>query len=203
MKKKILTILLITVMSLSLMACSEKSEKKSTDTETAENEDRSDLDALGDVEVDEKLFSVELTIPADYVGDTTQEELDKSAEENGFKSITLNDDGSATYIMTKKQHEEMMSGIADEINSNLTGMIGSEDYPNITNIETNENYTSFTVTTSSTELDLNESFSVMAFYTYGGMYNIFNGTSVDNVHVDFVNADTGDVISSANSSDAE
>ena len=41
----------------------------------------------------------------------------------------------------------------------------------------------------------------MAFYTYGGMYAIFNGETVDNIHVDFVNTDTGEVISSANSSD--
>lgn len=36
---------------------------------------------------------------------------------------------------------------------------------------------------------------------YGGMYNVFNGTTVDNVHVDFVNADTGEIISSSDSKD--
>ena len=36
---------------------------------------------------------------------------------------------------------------------------------------------------------------------YGGMYNIFNGTPVDNVHVDFINADSGEIINSADSSD--
>ena len=76
-----------------------------------------------------------------------------------------------------------------------------EDYPNITSIEANDDFTSFTVTTKSTELDFAESFSVLAFYIYGGMYNQFNGTPVDNVHVDFVNADSGEIISSADSKD--
>ena len=50
---------------------------------------------------------------------------------------------------------------------------------------------------------MNESFSTMAFYMYGGMYNIFNGTEVDNIHVDFVNADSGEIISSSDSKNLE
>ena len=62
-------------------------------------------------------------------------------------------------------------------------------------------FTSFTVTTTSTELSINESFSVMAFYMYGGMYNTFNGAPVDNAHVDFVNAESGEIINSSDSKD--
>lgn len=175
----------------------------SIETEVSTEADLSELESLGDVEVDENLFSVELTIPADYVGEATQDELNATAEENGYKSITLNEDGSATYVMTKSQHKEMMGELAQNITDSLTEMVGSEDYPNITKIEANDNFTSFTITTTSTELDLNEAFSVMIYYMYGGMYNIFNGTPVDNVHVDFVNADSGEIISSSDSKDAE
>jgi uncharacterized lipoprotein NlpE involved in copper resistance len=206
MKKKIVTLLLISTVVLS--GCgnsSAPSETATTTTETASSESTEDsssvLDAIGDVEVDEKLLTVELTIPAEYVGETTQEELNATAEEKGFKSITLNDDGSATYVMTKAQHREMMDELAENINSTLADMVGSEDYPNFTDISANDDFTEFTITTTSTELDLNESFSVMAFYMCGGMYNIFNGTPVDNVHVDFINADSGEIINSADSSD--
>ena len=67
----------------------------------------------------------------------------------------------------------------------------------------NFSITEFTVTTKSSALDMNESFSTMAFYMYGGMYNIFNGTEVDNIHVDFVNADSGEIISSSDSKNLE
>lgn len=33
----------------------------------------------------------------------------------------------------------------------------------------------------------------MAYYMYGRMYNIFNSTPVENVYVDFVNADSSDL----------
>ena len=41
----------------------------------------------------------------------------------------------------------------------------------------------------------------MALYMYGGMYGIFAGEKVDNVQVDFVNADSGEIISTGNSKD--
>ncbi|MER2027079.1 MAG: hypothetical protein ABS874_07575 [Lachnospiraceae bacterium] len=45
----------------------------------------------------------------------------------------------------------------------------------------------------------NESFSVLSFYIYGGMYNSFNGTPADNIHVDFINEASGEVIDSFDS----
>lgn len=209
MKKKIVILLL--TLALALSGCG-SSAAATTDTapsdetaQTAESTegDISELDSLGDIEVEENLFSVELTIPAEYIGESTQEDLDAIANENGYKSVTLNSDGSATYVMTKAQHEEMMNELAANINDSLAQMIGSEDYPNITEVVANDNFTEFTVTTTSTELSLNESFSVLAFYMYGGMYNIFNGTPVDNVHVDFINADSGENIGSSDSSESE
>ena len=175
-------------------------------TETATEAETSDdgmkqLEAIGDVDVDKGLFNVTLTIPKDFVGETTQEKLDESVKEKGYKSATLNSDGSVTDVMTKAQHEEMLVGIRESIDKSLSEMIGSSDYPNITNVEHNDNYTSFTITTKNAEPDMSESFSVMALYMYGGMYGIFSGEEVDNVHVDFKNADSGEIISSANSED--
>lgn len=191
MKNKIYAILLATTLAMSLVACGGKDDSKK---ESETNNDK--------IEVDENLLTVELTIPSDFVGETTQEELNQTVEEeDGLKSITLNEDGSATYVMTKKKHKEMMSEIKTGIDEELQAMVGSEDYPNFTKVEANENYTSFTITTTSSELDLAESFSVMSFYMQGGLYNVFNGTPADNIHVDFVNADSGAIISSSDSSD--
>lgn len=160
----------------------------------------SDLDTLGDIEVEKELFDVTITVPADYLEDATQEDLEANAADIGYK-VTLNDDGSATYTMTKNQHKELMKEFTRNINESLAEMIGSEDYPSITNISANDDFTEFTVTTKNSEPDMAESFAIMIFYTYSGMYHIFNGTTVDNIHVDYVNADSGEVISSADSKD--
>ena len=190
MKNKIYAILLATTLAMSLVACGGKDDSKK---ESQTNNDK--------IEVDENLLTVEITIPSDFIGETTQEELNQTVEEEGFKSITLNEDGSATYVMTKKKHKEMMSEIKSGIDEELQAMVGSEEYPNFTKVEANKDYTSFTITTTSSELDLAESFSVMNFYVQGGLYNVFNGTPADNIHVDFVNADSGAIISSSDSSD--
>lgn len=147
--------------------------------------------------------NIELTLPAEYIGAQTQDDLDKLAKEYGY-SVTLNSDGSATYVMTPKQHKEFMSECRKQIQDSLDEMIGSETYPNITNIETNDNFTEFTITTKSTALDANESFSVFLFYMYGELYNLFNGNSeneAEHIAVTFLNADTEAVISSSYSNE--
>jgi len=159
------------------------------------------IEGIADIEVDKALFDVTITIPKDYIGEVTQEELDDTSEEKGYKSATLNGDGSVTFVMTKDQHKELLKGVAETIDEALADMVGSEDFPNITSVKANDDYTSFTVTTTSTELSFAESFSVIAYYTYGGMYAIYAGNSVDNIHVDFVNADTGNIIESGDSKD--
>ncbi|WP_031550546.1 hypothetical protein [Oribacterium sp. FC2011] len=221
MKKRALAIILTFAICLSaLSACGSQVEEaksealksttaeteKSSESETEETTVASDdgmkeLEVLGEVNVDKGLFNVTLNIPKDFVGEATQKELDELAKEKGYKSITLNSDGSATYVMNKAQHEELLSGIRDSINSSLQEMVGSEEYPNITKIEANDDFTSFTVTTKNQEPDFSESFGILALYMYGGMYGVFSGNAPDNVHVDFVNADSGEVVSSSDSRD--
>ena len=101
--------------------------------------------------------------------------------------------------MTKSQHKKLMKETKEEFDKALQEMIGSENYPNFTKIETNNNFTNFKITTNSSELNLAESFSVMGFYMYGGMYAAFNGTTVDNIHVEFINEETGNIINQSDS----
>lgn len=154
------------------------------------------------LEVDRGLFNVTITIPAEFLdAGKTQEDYDALAAENGYKSATLNDDGSLTYVMTRAQHEEMMSEVRANLEESLTEMCNNEDYPSFVAIDTNTDYTEFTVTITSEELGLMEGISVLGFYLIGGMYNAFNGTPADNIHVVFVNEATGAVISESNSAD--
>lgn len=207
MRKKIFMVALTVAVVTS--GCGAKSEAAAPETTTvaettvAESleESRSNLEAVGDVKVDKGIFDVKLEIPADFVGNSTQEDLDKKAAEYGYKA-TLNADGSATYEMTKSQHKKMMEDYAASLNESMAKMVGSESCPNVTDVKANEDFTSFTITTKNTEPDLGESMSVMSLYVMSGVYNIFNGTPVDNVHIDFVNADSGEVISSTDSKDA-
>ncbi len=212
MKKRIVLLL---VLALMLTACGSDSSSAPTQSTSAEPKtevakqgptegqpqetESPEIPApVGDIEVDKGTFDVKINVPAEYMGETTQEELDEKAKAAGYKAV-LNADGSATYTMSKAQHKKMMTEMSESLKASLEEMVGSEDYPNITDISANADFTNFTIVTKSTELDMTESFSTIAFYMYGGIYNIYNGTSVDNIHVDFVNADSGEIISSSDS----
>ncbi|MDR2024458.1 MAG: hypothetical protein LBQ71_14705 [Hungatella sp.] len=193
------TLILLTSCGKNTNSASAISETISTETSIKESntnaETKNNLDAIGNADV-------ELNIPAKFIGEQAQDDLNELCKEKGYKSITLNDDGSATYILTKKQHKKMMNELKDNINSSISEMIGSEDFPNFTDITYNENFTEFEISTKSTELNMADRFSILGFYMYGGMYNIFNGTAADNISVKFVNADSGEEILTANSKDA-
>lgn len=196
MKKTIFFALSI-IICLFLVGCG----GSSNDTQQNIEED-SKSEETQSIEVDEGLLNVEITVPPDFLEEgTTQETLDETAKEEGIKSITLNDDGSATYIMSKSKHDEMMAGIRESIDESMAEMIDPETYPTFVEVTSNDDYTHFTVKLSSNEVGLSESISVLGFYMLGGLYNAFNGTPVDDVTVSFVNADTGDIIQEAHSSE--
>lgn len=206
--KRFLCLLLSFVMVLSLCACGGNADSQSSAPQESENVqqaddvENSDAGSGGDVEVEKGLFDVTLTIPADFFdGGTTQDDLDQEAKDNGYQSATLNDDGSVTYVMTKAQHQEMMQGIKDTIDSSLSEIAASEDYPGIVKVEANSDYTQYKVYLSTEEVGLSESMAVLSFYIFGGMYHVFNGTESGNINVQYISDATGEVIQEANSND--
>ena len=158
---KLIALLLVFTLVFSLWACgsSGKSEPATAPAiadaaqPATQEEEESAIEDIGKVEVEQKLLSVEITVPADFVGETTQADLDANVSAGKFLSAKLNDDGSVTYKMTKGQHKEVMEGIKQSIEEALNEMIASEDY-SFTKIEPNADFTKFTVTTTSSELNL-------------------------------------------------
>lgn len=169
--KKLIALFMAVVMTLSLAACGGGSNES----------------------------GVKITLPAELMGEMTQEDLDKAVADGEFLSAVVNEDGTVTCEMSKSKHDELMKTVTAEIDKALEDMIGSAEYPNVTNVEHEDDYSSFTVTTKSTELDMAESLSVIAFYMYGGMYGACNGDTDVVVKVSFVNVDTGDTIESFSS----
>ena len=202
--RRVSAFVLACALALSLSACGSgaSSSAASSSASAASSAASSEQSAF---DKDEGFFDVTLTYPASFIGeDATQESLDQIvADSNGeIRSATLNEDGSATYVMSKSYYQNSLQEMSDSINESLAGMVGSEEYPSFTAIEANDDFTVFTVTTTSTTLGLSESISVLGFYMYGGLYGVISGEQPENIHVDFVNADTGEIIESADSSDA-
>ena len=162
--------------------------------------DMTELEAIGDVEVENGILTVSITMPADLVDDaTTQEELNEGAGEY-YQTALLNEDGSVTYKMTKAQHRAMLNSFTESFDQALQEMIDDNQTYRIAGIKHNEDYTVFDVTEDNDTLGFTDSFSVLAFYMYGGIYNIFSGNKVDNIVVNFYGP-SGNLIQSVNSAD--
>lgn len=174
-----------------LEVSSETQDEVQSESDTEDNP----IEDIGKIETEQGLFNVTLTIPASMVGEgKTQEDLDVVCKEKGYKSATLNDDGSVTYVITKAQHQEMMEGIKQSIQESLDDMVNGEDYPNFKEITVKDDYSEFDVQFSGEKLSLTESMAILAFRMYGAMYNIFNGTECDDYIVRFYNSETGELI---------
>ena len=158
-----------------------------------------ELESLGRIETENGLFYVSITMPAEFVGsDITQESIDANAGET-YTSGKLNEDGSVTYKMTKKQHKAMLDLFAQSIEEGLQELVDSSEYA-FTKITHNDDFTQFDAYLSTEEVGFTEGFMAMGFYMYGGMYSLFTGRNVDNISVNYYSA-SGNLISTANSSE--
>ena len=190
--KRILALLICFGM-LGASACSSK-ETTITKSESGETTSSSS----GGIEVDEGLLTVTITIPADIIGEISQADLDKQLAEKGYKSATLNSDGSVTYVMTKAKHKELMKEMAAEFDKSFQEMLNDEE-SSIVSITHNDDFTEFKIGYDGDEVGLADSFTVLVFYMAGAMYGAFNGKTPENVHVVFVNSKSGETIQEGDS----
>jgi hypothetical protein len=214
--KRLVALTAAAALALSLAACSTAPSTADTPAETPAptaapttepdislQEAADAISTAEQIEVDDNLFDVTLTLPADYASDITAEEIAQQVADGKVHTGVLNDDGSVTYTMSKAQHAALLESIAAELRSTLDDMIGSTDYPNLTAIETNDDFTDFTVytTTQPGAMGLSDEMSVLIYYTCGKMYGIVSGQEPDNIHVDILNAESGELVSAHDSRD--
>ena len=147
------------------------------------------------VEVDKGLLNVEITIGADMLEtfDETAEEFKASLEENeevDFKDVTVNEDGSVTFKMSKSGHNKMMDEMLKSIDSSIAEITqNKEDYPNVIDITHDKDLLNWKIKMSSTEKTISESFLCFGLAIQSVFYHGFNGDKQADVVVDYVDED--------------
>ena len=142
--------------------------------------DLSDLDAVGEIQVDEGLLTVDITIPADLLEGVTDEDLQAGVQEEGFIGWSRNPDGSVTYTMTKATQEQYLAKAREEIAAGFDQVIADE--PGVyKSIEFNDALDEFTVTVDQAAFE--DSFSAgflsLGIALQGGFYQVFAGVEPD------------------------
>ncbi len=146
--------------------------------------------------------NLSLVVPPTYVYGATQEDLTAVAEENGYSSITLNADGSATYVLTKEQHEDMMKKLKEGIDQKIANLpASSKSYKDIRSISANDDYTDFKVTLDAKAINDKTSMAMVELKLLSTMYNAFNGVGNAGFHAVYYGSD-GQVIADTDSGSA-
>ena len=173
-----------------LIAFTGCSDSKSTTSEPSPTEETG-----SQVEVDKGLLNVEITIGADVLEtfDETAEEFKASLEENeevDFKDVTINEDGSVTFKMSKSDHNKMMDEMLKSIDSSIAEITqNKEDYPNVIDITHDKDLLNWKIKMSSTEKTISESFLCFGLAIQSVFYHGFNGDKQADVVVDYVDED--------------
>lgn len=145
---------------------------------------------------------ITITIPASFIEQMGQDNINNLIGSDSQSQATMNEDGSMQLTFTREQYGLLLNQLKTNIDSALSNMSGSSDYPNIKEIKANDDFSNFEVYLNSGEVGLTESMATLVLYMYGGIFSTFApDPNVDNIHVDFINAETGDVIQSSDSKD--
>ncbi|MBP3879844.1 MAG: hypothetical protein J6D46_05960, partial [Lachnospiraceae bacterium] len=147
--------------------------------------------------------TVTVVIPTVYEEVKTQEEADRIREKNGYKSVTLEENGSLTIVMTKSQHDELIRDFRTSVDKGISEIIGAGGGSSIEKIEYNEDYSIFTVTVTEEEIGVIERQAADELIMYGALYHVYTGNDADRIRVDYVNAQSGEVIETADSGSLE
>lgn len=185
--KKIIVLVLTIVLAISLCACGGKDNK----SDSKDNEG---------INVEKKLFDVEVTLPAMFFTDTTPEEITAAAKEKGFYECTVNDDGSVTYKMSTAQHKEMLKEVADRIQESIDSVMNDATmYQSFQEIKHNDDMSQFDIIVDKNSFGLFDSIAAMMFYIDGALYQTLSGKATDaiDVIVNFVDSATGEIINTA------
>lgn len=154
--KNMCSFLLAVLMLLSLTACSGNTNTESPPAsdniatvesdETSSQEDQIEQQASGgEVQVDEGLFNVTITLPASYFEDMTNFDPDTYANEQGFKEVAVNEDGSISITMSKTKHNELMAQMKASLDQAFMELVEAEDTPYIKAVTSSDGYTTVIV----------------------------------------------------------
>lgn len=204
--KKIGVVILAAIMLFAFAACSgdasTESPNESDASATVESSEPSVQESQAEqqtasnaVQVDEGLLDVSITVPASYFEDMTDYDPDTYADEQGFKKVVVNEDGSVSITMSKSKHNELMTGMKANLDQSFAELIDANDTPYIKNITSSDGYKTVTV---DVDRDGYESAFDMTPFMIGVsamMYQQFDGS---NLHCEVImrDVDSGETIKS-------
>ena len=142
----------------------------------------------------------EITLPATFFEDETEESIKAEAEEKGFSECTVNEDGSVTYKMSKTMHKELLSEMRASLDESIDSLInGEEAVASFIKIDHADDFSQFDIFVDPETYTTWDGIYALVFYISGAYYQIFDGKDADTVDVlvNFIDNNTKETISSS------
>lgn len=129
---------------------------------------------------------------------TPEEYCNRIVKENGYLSAVPNTDGSVTLTMTKAKHSEMMAEMKQSIDDNIQKSIGDDGFQSIKEVTYNDDVTEFTVKVDREAFEGSwDGLSALTYAFCGAAYQYYSGVSDPRAVVTYIDADTGETISTS------
>lgn len=186
--KRIIILVLSVVLIFNLAGCGgEEIDKESIkddlevgSQETGVQEDEED----SAIEVEKKLMSVKVTLPVSMLElggeEINYDEITEDAKEEGIKDVTVNDDGSITYSMSKSKHKEMMNEMKGDLIESINDIVADEDFASIEDIVANNSFTEFDMIVNKEKFENSfDGFAAMGLAMQSMFYQLFDGVDPD------------------------
>lgn len=119
-----------------------------------------------------------LTFPAAYFSDKTAEEVQAALQEKGCTDIKANENGSYTVTMPIAKYNELVDSTHAAVAEQFDGMPNSEDWPTITAIDYDDQFSTVKLTLSSSQVGFQEAFAPFAVGVVSCMYQQIAGQPV-------------------------
>lgn len=180
---------------LSLAACSNSNPPENGSlAETSASEPASKFDTPDEPEM------VTLTIPSVYFEEDELTEIVGDASSDNYESLTMNDDGSVTLVMTEKQHQAILAAVKESLISSAADAFPDDDCPSVKSMAFSDDFTEATLSVNYESYE--NSFDSLCEYTAiisCAIYQIFSGIDADNVSVTIsvVDEESGEIKRSA------
>lgn len=199
MFKKLTSLILAVLLILSFAGCSQPDADPTTGNDNGSTTEST----AAKIETDEKLLSVDITLPASmFEGeDMSTFDADAYADEQGFTSAKVNEDGSVTITLTKAKHKELLDEMANSLDTNFNELVEGENTPYIKEISHNDDFTAVTMKVDKAAYENAFDLTPLAIGMSVAMYQAFIETEY-RVEISIVDAATGETINSITYPDA-
>lgn len=194
MFKKITAMVLALTLCFALAACGKgeaETDESPIDIEADENAPISNPEDEDNAEV------IKITMPAFLYESTTNEEIIYIAQEAGYSSCLINEDGSVTYTLSKEKYNEMVDSFKAEMEGYAKQYLEGEDaVESFKDITFNDDYSEIDFLVDAELFSEDQTEHSFVFYTSAATYQAFIGVDDDNISVTvkFVNSENNEVI---------